>query len=203
MSELKVNKVSPATGTAITLGDSGDTFTVPSGCTIVNSGTATGFGGGGKVAQVLSVTKSDVFTSTAGATWTDITGFSVSITPSASDSKILVMVTADISNPNYTNPARIQLLQDSTPVSVGTGSIGSRIAASFAHNTGNASYTATSGSIVYLTSAVGSTSAITFKCQGRCAVAADTFVFNRNGADTNDLYNTRTASSITVQEILA
>ena len=46
MSEIKVNKVSPATGTAITLGDSGDTFTVPSGATIVNSGTATGFGGG-------------------------------------------------------------------------------------------------------------------------------------------------------------
>ena len=44
MSELKVNKISPATGTAFALGDSGDTFTVPSGATIVNSGTATGFG---------------------------------------------------------------------------------------------------------------------------------------------------------------
>lgn len=52
MSELKVNKLSPASGTAFTLGDSGDTFTVPSGATIVNSGTATGFGGGGKVQQM-------------------------------------------------------------------------------------------------------------------------------------------------------
>ena len=43
--EVKTNKISPATGTAFTLGDSGDTFTVPSGATIVNSGTATGFGG--------------------------------------------------------------------------------------------------------------------------------------------------------------
>jgi len=42
-SELKVDKLSPATGTAFTLGDSGDTFTVPSGATIANSGTATGF----------------------------------------------------------------------------------------------------------------------------------------------------------------
>ena len=47
MSELKVNKISPATGTAFTLGDSGDTFTVPSGATIVNSGTATVFGTAG------------------------------------------------------------------------------------------------------------------------------------------------------------
>jgi len=51
-SEVKANKISPATGTAFTLGDSGDTFTVPSGttldiasgATIANSGTATGFG---------------------------------------------------------------------------------------------------------------------------------------------------------------
>ena len=42
-SELKVDKLSPATGTAFTLGDSGDTFTIPSGATIANSGTATGF----------------------------------------------------------------------------------------------------------------------------------------------------------------
>jgi len=33
-SELKTNKVSPATGTAFTLGDSGDTFTLPSGGTL-------------------------------------------------------------------------------------------------------------------------------------------------------------------------
>ena len=45
MSEVKTNKVSPvgANGT-VTLGDSGDTITVPSGATITNSGTATGFG---------------------------------------------------------------------------------------------------------------------------------------------------------------
>jgi hypothetical protein len=50
-SEVKANKWSPGTGVAGTLGDSGDTFTVPSGATlavasgatIANSGTATGF----------------------------------------------------------------------------------------------------------------------------------------------------------------
>jgi hypothetical protein len=44
-SEIKVDKISPASGTSFTFGDSGDTFTVPSGVTIANSGTATGFGG--------------------------------------------------------------------------------------------------------------------------------------------------------------
>ena len=45
MSLLNVNKVDPATGTGLELGSSGDTITIPSGATITNSGTATGFGG--------------------------------------------------------------------------------------------------------------------------------------------------------------
>jgi hypothetical protein len=40
MSEIQVNKIIPASGTDVTLGDSGDTFTVPSGAIITNSGTA-------------------------------------------------------------------------------------------------------------------------------------------------------------------
>ena len=43
MSEVKVNKVSPRSGTGLQLGDSGDTITIPSGETLANSGTATGF----------------------------------------------------------------------------------------------------------------------------------------------------------------
>jgi hypothetical protein len=44
MSKLEANQVDPATGTTLTLGTSGDTITIPSGVTIANSGTATGFG---------------------------------------------------------------------------------------------------------------------------------------------------------------
>ena len=45
MSEIQANKLSPASGTALQVGDSGDTITIPSGATITNSGTANGFGG--------------------------------------------------------------------------------------------------------------------------------------------------------------
>jgi hypothetical protein len=62
MSEIKVNKVSPATGTAIQLGDSGDVFTIPSGATITNNGTSNGFGGG-KLIQEVSVQNSSLATS--------------------------------------------------------------------------------------------------------------------------------------------
>ena len=44
MSEIQANKLSPASGTALQVGDSGDVITIPSGATITNSGTANGFG---------------------------------------------------------------------------------------------------------------------------------------------------------------
>ena len=50
MSEIKVNKISPRTNCGtVTLGDSGDTFTIPAGATITNNGTASGFGRTGAV----------------------------------------------------------------------------------------------------------------------------------------------------------
>jgi len=45
MSTLNVDKVDPSTGTALEIGSSGDTITIPSGATLVNLGTATGFAG--------------------------------------------------------------------------------------------------------------------------------------------------------------
>ena len=45
MGTLFVDKLDPQSGTALELGSSGDTITIPSGATIANSGTATGFGG--------------------------------------------------------------------------------------------------------------------------------------------------------------
>ena len=44
MSKLFVDQVDPKTATTLTLGTSGDTVSIPSGVTIANAGTATGFG---------------------------------------------------------------------------------------------------------------------------------------------------------------
>jgi len=43
MGTLFVDKLDPQSGTALEIGSSGDTITVPSGCTITNAGTASGF----------------------------------------------------------------------------------------------------------------------------------------------------------------
>jgi hypothetical protein len=62
-SEIKVNKISPSSGTSFTLGDSGDTFTVPSGVTLQNNGTADGFGA---VDWQTGDIKTSTFTAVAG-----------------------------------------------------------------------------------------------------------------------------------------
>ena len=56
MSEVKVNKISPRTNCGtVTMGDSGDAFTIPSGVTITNNGTQTGFGRTGTVDWITTV----------------------------------------------------------------------------------------------------------------------------------------------------
>ena len=45
MATLFVDKLDPQSGTSLEIGSSGDTITIPSGATITNNGTQTGFGG--------------------------------------------------------------------------------------------------------------------------------------------------------------
>ena len=65
MSEVKVNKISPRSGTGVQLGDSGDTITIPAGATINNQGTATNFGATGSASWNTTVKTGD-FTAVAG-----------------------------------------------------------------------------------------------------------------------------------------
>ena len=63
MSEIKVNKISPrANCGTVQLGDSGDTITIPSGATITNNGTQTGFGRTGTVDWQTGDIKTSDFT---------------------------------------------------------------------------------------------------------------------------------------------
>jgi len=80
MSEIKVNKISPraACGT-VQLGDSGDTFTIPAGASITNSGTASGFGATGSASWNTTV-KTSGFTAVAGEGYfVNTTGGAISV----------------------------------------------------------------------------------------------------------------------------
>ena len=89
MSTLETNLIQPSTGTTLTLGASGDTIDVPSGATLDTTGaTVTGLTTG-KVLQVVSTANTSAITGN-NSSFAD-SGFSVTITPSATSSKILIL----------------------------------------------------------------------------------------------------------------
>ena len=83
MSEVKVNKISPRSGTDVTLGDSGDNFIIPSGATLTNNGSASGFAS----ISWQSAIKTASFTAVAGeGYWVNTTSSAITIILPASAS---------------------------------------------------------------------------------------------------------------------
>jgi len=188
LSTIKVNNIQSRTGSAISF-TSGDTITIPSGATLTNNGTASGFG---KIGQVVSTFKNDSF-GTSSTSLVDITGFSATITPSSTSSKILIMVCGGISPGTGGHNVLLSLLRDSTEIGQGTGGGTSN---NFVFtNMGANSDIAPFGS--HFLDSPSTTSAITYKMQ--MASTSGTAQLNRR-ADTG----VRTmSSSITLMEVLA
>ena len=111
MGTIFVDNLEPQSGTSLTLGASGDTLTIPSGCTISNSGTASGFGKVGQVQQsILSSTVSHNTNSFADL------GVDVNITPSSTSSKILVFVNGYVGSDTATANVHFDVQRDSTTI---------------------------------------------------------------------------------------
>lgn len=70
----------------------------------------------GSVLQVVSTTKTDTF-STASTTFIDLTGFSVSITPTSTTSNIFVLVATNYSPSSTSGIAVFNLVRNSTNIS--------------------------------------------------------------------------------------
>ena len=104
MSEVKVNKISPRTACGTTtLGDSGDTFTIPSGVTFTNNGTAAGFGATGAASWDTTV-KTSGFTAVSGVGYfVNTTAGAITVTLPASPSAGAVVAVADYANTADTN----------------------------------------------------------------------------------------------------
>jgi hypothetical protein len=71
----------------------------------------------GSVLQVVSASKSDTFSTTARS-FADITGLSLSITPTSATSKILVFMSVQVATDGVDTPM-VQMVRDSTPIGIG------------------------------------------------------------------------------------
>jgi hypothetical protein len=169
----------------------------------ISNGSTDGTVAGGKVLQVKSTTETAVvsFVSTTTNTFVDIPNMSVTITPAATSSKILVFFTANVGQ-TTTATTHVRLVRGSTPIYVGN-SVGSRLQDSAALRSSGSPYSLEIGNLqgTFLDSPA-TTSATVYKLQGVLGASYDgTFYLNRSGGDNDADFSGRTASSITVMEI--
>ena len=151
-----------------------------------------------RVLQVVSTEKTDTFT-TSSTSFTDVTGLTVSITPSATSSKILVIGSITASNDQNVVDGGVRLARGGTGILVGAAA-GSRSQGMYLGGLATASGTLTYGMSVLDSPAT--TSATTYSFQVRNN-SAGTFYVNRSKNDTDNASHYRSASSITVMEISA
>jgi len=149
----------------------------------------------GAVLQVVSTHVTDTFATTS-TSYVDITGMTVSITPSSTSSKILVQVIGQAGNLTGGYITMVQLTRNGTAIAGGP-SVSNRPSA-FAMSRPSDVDTAETVGGVYLDSP-SSTSAVVYKLQMKVQGATGTF--NRTGRDVDTGYTPRTAASIILQEI--
>jgi hypothetical protein len=152
--------------------------------------------GAGAVLQVVSTTKIDTF-STTSASYVDVTGLSVSITPTSATSKILI--TGLVNFGASADVGFFRLVRDSTAICVGTAA-GSRVAATAQQRNSPDSGDADAAALNFLDSP-NTTSSVTYKIQAVSAPGGYTTRFNSSADDFDQKNRGRTASTITVMEI--
>jgi hypothetical protein len=153
----------------------------------------------GRVLQVVQTVKTDTFTTTNSAL-TDVTGLSVSITPSSSSNKILIFCDVGASCASGSGML-IRLLRGSTAIYIGDAA-SSRPLAYAQLEGGSSLYSVYRCTAIYLDSP-STTSSTTYKIQVNNSASATSAV-NRTQQDRDtSLYDARAASSITVMEIAA
>jgi hypothetical protein len=156
----------------------------------------------GSVLQVVSTTKTDVFTATS-PTFTTVTGLTASITPSSASNKILVLVSVTGNrNAANTQVGQFSVFRGSTNL-VNADSTGSRTP-SFTSGVQMGDTNGHANMEVYsftIQDSPSSTSSLTYSVQCRNAGGSEVTYVNRSESDTEGASRGRGVSTITLMEI--
>ena len=155
----------------------------------------------GRVIQVASTTKTNTFT-TADASFVDITGLSVSITPKETTSKILILFGVFGSNSSSGSRWAVRMIKDTgsgtSAIAIGDA-VGNR-----AQVTGSSETSGGGGNMKCFSGnhldSPSTTSATTYKFQA-AAIDGNTVKINASVADSDISSYPRTASYLTVIEV--
>jgi hypothetical protein len=154
----------------------------------------------GSVLQVIQTVKTDTFT-TSSSSYVDVTGLSVTITPTSSSNKILVLFDSALSTIAGNYSCGMQLVRGSTAIYLGDAA-GVRTRGSVMFwSEGAGGYSIDSVSGTFLDSPA-TTSATTYKLQALSPYSQALYI-NRNQNDSDNIVYFRVPSQITVMEIAA
>ena len=154
----------------------------------------------GSVLQVQSTAKLDVF-STTSTSFTDVTGLSVSITPSSTSNKIYIMASVPISSDTADRNCLLEVTRGDTQIYIADQSGSSRVRAGGGiHTTHGVSQTQENqyANIMFLDSP-SSSSSLTYKI--KALVKSGTMFIGRTGDSTDNDNRASFPSSITVMEV--
>jgi hypothetical protein len=155
---------------------------------------------GGKILQVKQTVKTDTFTTSASGNIA-ITGLSVSITPSATSSKILVMYSVNYDNNRSNSGGGFRIYRNASTLLANADSAGNRylVNADFGANA-NQDQAGMHRSFTYLDSP-SATSSLTYQLYIHKFDSSYTAYINRSQTDANEGDDPRMVSSITVMEV--
>jgi len=152
------------------------------------------------VLQVVSTSKTDTFSSSSNSSWVDITGLSVTITPTNSSNKILVSYSVSSTSTNGWFQ-QFRLVRGATAIGVGDTSSNRNRVTTFAGLVGVSQIDYPVVQSNQFLDSPSTTSTTTYKLQ--IFFGGDTIYINRNPTDTDSTNYGRAISTITVMEIAA
>ena len=159
---------------------------------------------GGKLLQVVQAVKTDT-SSTTSATYTDISGLSLSITPASNSNKILVTCNVYVGGDDNSFQG-FKVFRDSTAIGLGTAATGNQSNVSFANfmtNVSSSAYGVRNVCFEFLDSP-SSTSSLTYKIQFASTFNSVISYINRGHIfSQNFAYNLFPSSTITAREVAA
>ncbi len=178
-------------------------YTDPGGANAQWIGAVSNNNTAGNIIQVVSTTKTDVFSASLSTGWVGVTGLTASLTPSSTSSKILVSGYCSVATSVTENSNDIAIYRNGVAL---TGASG---------DTNGSAKRATSGGVAYTTSQRGiasvpfsfldspaTTSTVSYEIYiGYTNNSATTMYVNRAASDGANDYNSRWASTITLTEV--
>ena len=170
----------------------------------ISSVTALPSGVGGKILQVKQTTKLDTFSTTSSSN-TDVTGLSVTITPSSSSNKIFITASISLGSANADRNLNLFVTRGDTEIYKAdqSGSNRQRAGGGLHYHHGISQTIGTYSTNIMFLDSPSSTSELTFKIRANAGVNGGTLHINRTGDSSDDNNRASYPSSITVMEVQA